>query len=161
MEAVEQRLLQQLEEKEQQQKLLDEEFPPLRPETQTANIQNSMASSWAHSISNKQPKATPEIQRRRLEAAARVFQRPTETHGFQYVYLPSRARIPIGKMRGTLRRFGIDNSKILDIQYPARQIIGLLVHNDFTQILTEQLAERNIYPVNFDLLDHKNIHIRT
>ncbi|KAG2224391.1 hypothetical protein INT45_002930 [Circinella minor] len=143
LEQIEQNLRQQLEEKEQQKEQQDTNFPPLRPTLQGDNIQNSMASNWAHHI---------------RKAAARVFQYPTNTHGFQYVYLPSRARIPVGKMRGTLRRFGIDNSQILDIQYPARQTIGLLVHNDFTSILLEQLAERNIHPVPFDPLDSKNIH---
>ncbi|KAI7853448.1 hypothetical protein BDC45DRAFT_570222 [Circinella umbellata] len=151
-------VFEEIQEKEQQKEQQETNFPPLRPTLHGDNIQNSMASNWAYHIRSKHPKPLPETQQRRLEAAARVFQCLTDTDGFQYVYLPSRAHIPVGKLRGTLRRFGIDNSQILDIQYPARQTIGLLAHNDFAPILLEQLAECNIHLVTFDPLDPKNIY---
>lgn len=71
---------------------------------------------------------------RKQEAAGRAFVLPSENHGFQYVYLPARARIPTGQMRARLRKLGIDNSRILDIHYPDRQVIALLTHNDFAPV---------------------------
>ncbi|KAI9271568.1 hypothetical protein BDA99DRAFT_534058 [Phascolomyces articulosus] len=90
--------------------------------------------------------------------AARAFQRPSTTHGFQYIYFPSKARMPVGRMRASLRQLGADNSRILDIQYPARQTIGLLVHNDFAKDLLETLKQVDILPVDFDPLDPKFVH---
>ena len=80
------------------------------------------------------------------------------THGFQYVYLPARARIPTGQMRARLRKLGIDNSRILDVHYPARQVIALLTHNDFVEELHNLLNKFKITPVPFDPLDPANLH---
>ncbi|KAG0161806.1 hypothetical protein DFQ30_005443, partial [Apophysomyces sp. BC1015] len=66
--------------------------------------------------------------------------------------------MPIGQMRACLRRFGIDNSQILDILYPARQTIGVLVHNDFVATLLEKFRAVNIQQVEFDPLDTKHIY---
>ncbi|KAI9490831.1 hypothetical protein BDB00DRAFT_734334, partial [Zychaea mexicana] len=97
-------------------------------------------------------------QQRRLAAAARSFQLPSETHGFQYIHVPSRARQPAGQIRANLRRFGIGNSRVLDIQYPARQLVGILVHNDYAPTVKEKLQSINIKTTTFDPLDPKNIH---
>ena len=142
------------------QKETDREFPPLPTATQLPKLTNSQASQWTHPLRTRQKKApiSTETQQRRIAAAARSFQLPSDTHGFQYVYVPSCARQPTGQIRSNLRRFGVDNSRVLDIQYPARQTIGLLVHNDYATILTEKLKAIEIIPVDFDPFDPKNIN---
>ncbi|KAI7850936.1 hypothetical protein BDC45DRAFT_415964, partial [Circinella umbellata] len=135
LEEINRKLKQQLHDQQLQGKLNDTQdldFPPLTTQT-FSPPQNSTASKWAKPLRppTTQKLISPEIKQRRIAAAARVFQRPSATHGFKYLYFPSKARMPVGQMRAALRQFGVDNSRVLDIQYPARQTIGFLVHNDF------------------------------
>lgn len=137
-----------------------DDFPLLSTSTQQIPSTNNTASQWSHPLPQRirKPPISPETQQRRLEAAARAFQRPSETHGFQYLYFPSRARMPIGQMRACLRRFGIENNRVLDIHYPARQTIALLVHNDFVTPMLEKLRAVNIHQIEFNPLDPNHIH---
>ncbi|KAI7858779.1 hypothetical protein BDC45DRAFT_497613 [Circinella umbellata] len=151
--------------KEQSQKegnilIHDTEFPPLSNRTPLPPSQNSTASKWAQLPRPKytEQQLSPEKKQRRIAAAARIFQQPSDTHGFQYLYFFSKARMPVGRMRASLRQFGVDNSRVLDIQYPARQTIGLLVHNDFTESILQTLKEAGIHPIDFDPLDPKYVH---
>ncbi|KAI7851203.1 hypothetical protein BDC45DRAFT_424584, partial [Circinella umbellata] len=136
------------------------DFPPLSPNNTKYVPPNSQDSKWAQPLRHHQQKPTPSAttQQRRLTAAARTFQLPSESHGFKYIYVPSRARQPTGQIRANLRRFGIDNGRILDIQYPARQTVSLLVHNDYADLLIEKLKIMDIHPINFDPFDPKNIN---
>ncbi|KAI9471979.1 MAG: hypothetical protein EXX96DRAFT_622164 [Benjaminiella poitrasii] len=69
-------------------------------------------------------------------AAAHFFQRPSTNH----IYIPTKARIPIGKLRTTLRHLGIPNGKLLDIHYPTRNI----VYNDYVPELKSTLHQRGV-----------------
>ena len=92
----------------------------------------------------------------RQEAAARLLQPPSENQGFQYVYLPTKARVPIGQIRTRLRKLGIINNRILDIHYPDRNIVTLLVHNDYVSELRKQLGRFKVTPKDdFDPCDPK------
>ncbi|KAG1546448.1 hypothetical protein G6F49_010495 [Rhizopus delemar] len=75
----------------------------------------------------------------RQEAAARILQPPSENQGFKYIYLPTKARVPIGQLRSRLRKLDINNNRILDIHYPDRNVVALLVHNDYTDELRSHL----------------------
>ncbi|EIE79015.1 hypothetical protein RO3G_03720 [Rhizopus delemar RA 99-880] len=77
----------------------------------------------------------------RQENAARFLQPPSENQGFQYIYIPTKARVPIGQLRNRLRRLDINNSRILDINYPTRNIVALLVHNDYAPELKAHLQK--------------------
>ncbi|KAG0166573.1 hypothetical protein DFQ28_007142, partial [Apophysomyces sp. BC1034] len=92
------------------------------------------------------------------EAAARAFVLPSATHGFRYMYLPVRARIPTVQMRARLRKIGINNSRILDTHYPDHQVIALLMHNDFVPDFLRALDKFGIKPLDdFDLWGHSNL----
>ncbi|KAG1162133.1 hypothetical protein G6F37_002437 [Rhizopus arrhizus] len=67
----------------------------------------------------------------RQEVAARFLQPPSDNQGLQYIYVPTKARVPIGQVRSRLRKLDINNNRILDIHYPDRNILALLVHNEF------------------------------
>ncbi|KAI9260768.1 hypothetical protein BDA99DRAFT_560829 [Phascolomyces articulosus] len=60
----------------------------------------------------------PEAEQRRIAAAAHAFTPLSSAHKFNYLYFPLRAHLPAGQIRAKLRHLRIDNSKILDIQYP-------------------------------------------
>ncbi|KAG1607104.1 hypothetical protein G6F46_012542 [Rhizopus delemar] len=71
----------------------------------------------------------------RQEAAARILQPPSENQGFKYIYLPTKARVPIGQLRSRLRKLDINNNRVLDIHHPDRNVVALLVHNDYADEL--------------------------
>ncbi|KAG0755475.1 hypothetical protein G6F65_012278 [Rhizopus arrhizus] len=75
----------------------------------------------------------------RQVAAARISQPPSENQGFKYIYLPTKARVPIGQLRSRLRKLDINNNRILDIHYPDRNVVALLVHNDYADELRSHL----------------------
>ncbi|KAG0755808.1 hypothetical protein G6F29_010652 [Rhizopus arrhizus] len=77
----------------------------------------------------------------RQEAAARLLQPPSENQGFQYLYLPTKARVPVGQLRSRLRKLDINNNRILDIHYPDRNVVVLLVHNDYADELRSHLRK--------------------
>ncbi|KAG1126050.1 hypothetical protein G6F42_008163 [Rhizopus arrhizus] len=98
----------------------------------------------------KQPSIQRSEQRRmqREATAARFFQPPSENQGFKYLYIPTKARIPVGTIRTTFRKLGVNNARLLDIHYPARNTVAVLIHNDYEAEFVE-------------LLTRKNVHIRT
>ncbi|KAG1318924.1 hypothetical protein G6F62_012099 [Rhizopus arrhizus] len=83
-------------------------------------------------------------QEKRETTAARFFQAPSTTQGFQYLYLPTKARIPLGKLRTTFKKLGVNNGRLLDLHYPDRNIVAVLVHNDYAPELTELLTKKGI-----------------
>ncbi|KAG0746026.1 hypothetical protein G6F23_003921 [Rhizopus arrhizus] len=88
----------------------------------------------------------------RQEAAARFLQPPSDNQGFQYIYVPTKARVQIGQVRSRLRKLDINNNRALDINnnraldihYPNRNILALLVHNDYAAELRQQLQRFKI-----------------
>jgi hypothetical protein len=62
-------------------------------------------------------------------AAARTFSPPSAYQGFKYLYAPVQRRIPISQLR----------SRVFDIHYPDRQLVALLIHNDYKSKLRSQL----------------------
>lgn len=116
----------------------EEEFPAL-PTSKFPTApwhQPQQALSLAQIVSRNQEK--------RETTAARFFQAPSTTQGFQYLYLPTKARIPLGKLRTMFQKLGINNGRLLDLHYPDRNIVAVLVHNDYAPDLTELLSKKGI-----------------
>ncbi|KAG0755558.1 hypothetical protein G6F16_011315 [Rhizopus arrhizus] len=80
----------------------------------------------------------------REAAAARIFHPPSLNQGFKYLYLPTKAPIPVGTLRTTLRKVGVNNARLLDIHYPARNTLAILIHNDYEKEFTELIHHHNI-----------------
>ncbi|EIE92434.1 hypothetical protein RO3G_16956 [Rhizopus delemar RA 99-880] len=70
-----------------------------------------------------------------LKTAARLLQPPSKNQGFQYLYLSTKARFPVGQVRSRLRKLKINNDRILDISYPDRHDVALMVDNDYADEL--------------------------
>ncbi|KAI8394239.1 uncharacterized protein BYT42DRAFT_488273 [Radiomyces spectabilis] len=112
--------------------------------------------TWAKRAQHaKKPKVSP----RRMTTLARAFAPTSETHGFQYVYIPSKFRMKTKALRQTLRTLGFDNSRILDIHYPDRQVVALLIHNDYHDTLLASFARHNITPIK-DFNPHDQSRLR-
>lgn len=96
--------------------------------------------------------STQQREQRRIQrqaAAARFFQPPSENQGFKYLYVPTKARIPVGTLRTTFRKLGINNARLLDVHYPARNIVAILIHNDYEQEFKDLLRHHNV-PIKED-----------
>lgn len=79
--------------------------------------------------------------------AARLFTDPSPTHGFKFVYLPQKGRVSMGELRRSLSALKINNARILDVHFPARNTCALLIHTDFETTLLSALAEADIQPL--------------
>ncbi|KAG1422889.1 hypothetical protein G6F58_003063 [Rhizopus delemar] len=122
--------------------------------TLTANVQSSLdfpelttvSTPWRNpeQVSRlKEDLLQKQQQRRqqRQEAAARLLQPPSENQGFRYLYLPTKARVPVGQLRSRLYKLDINNNRILDIHCPNRNVVALLVHNDYADELRSHLRK--------------------
>ncbi|KAG1145256.1 hypothetical protein G6F37_005655 [Rhizopus arrhizus] len=64
-------------------------------------------------------------------AAAGTFSVRSTNHGYKFLYLPIRRRLPIGQIRSRLRQLNINIRRILNIHYSDRDLVALLIHNDY------------------------------
>ncbi|KAI8047015.1 uncharacterized protein B0P05DRAFT_567234 [Gilbertella persicaria] len=90
---------------------------------------SAAGSKWAQSDSLSVAKAKPKarITPKQRKAAARIFlvSSPAATGTcvdgplYEYVYLPNKYRDRLSAFRRKLRLIGLDNSRVLDVHYPA------------------------------------------
>jgi hypothetical protein len=73
-----------------------------------------------------------------------VFSNPSENQGFKYLYIPTKARVPVGTLRTTFRKLGVNNARLLDIHYPACNTVAILIHNDYETDFIDLLRRHNI-----------------
>ncbi|KAG2191388.1 hypothetical protein INT47_013270 [Mucor saturninus] len=94
-----------------------------------------------------------------VERAQRLFTTPSETSGYQFLYLSKKGRVPVGEVRRSLTALGLNNSRILDIHHPAKNVCALLVHNDYAPIATTLFSEKGIKLLNtFNPCDPSTLH---
>jgi len=127
---------------------------PTRQQPMVAQTITKPPTTWAQRAANgpKIPNA------RRIAAAARAFQPNTGPKGYEFVYIPRTRRLNRSEVRSRLRNVGVDTARILDIIYPARDVLGLLVHVQYLPLINETLKKQKITPLtNFDPLDSKHI----
>lgn len=73
---------------------------------------------------------------------------------YQYVYLNLKYRDKASAVRTKLRALGIDNGRILDLHYPTRGVVSILIHTDYFPTLTSILEEHELNPLSdFNPLD--------
>ncbi|ORE02359.1 hypothetical protein BCV72DRAFT_265253 [Rhizopus microsporus var. microsporus] len=90
----------------------------------------------------------------KLQCWNNVNNPPSENQGFQYIFVPTKARVPVGQLRTRLRKLEVNNSRILDIHYPAHNTVALLVHNDYAPELKSHLQKFKVRIIdNFDPCD--------
>ncbi|RCI00238.1 hypothetical protein CU097_015725 [Rhizopus azygosporus] len=90
---------------------------------------------------------------------AHTFSVSSANHGYRFLYLPLRRHLPIGQLRSRLRQLNISTRRILNIHYPDRHPVGLLIHNDYEDEFRSQLKKFKI-PIqdDYDPLDPSNLH---
>jgi hypothetical protein len=70
----------------------------------------------------------PNRSAKRIASSARAFQGTSGPQGYKYIYLPSRNRATRQTIRQKLRTLKVEANRVLDIHFPARNIVALLVH---------------------------------
>ncbi|CAO3609507.1 unnamed protein product [Mucor fragilis] len=97
---------------------------------------------------------------KRKMAAGRLFKTPATKglQGFQYVYIDRSGKILRSEIRRNLKKVGVDTSRILDLNFPGSEAIGVLLHtqyvDEFLSLLRESGSE---ILTDFDPLDPANI----
>ncbi|ORY89518.1 hypothetical protein BCR43DRAFT_415124, partial [Syncephalastrum racemosum] len=136
------------------------EFPPLSPASaptpkgkKSTNAPNYASAARRGATSKSAPRRRG-LTQRQIAACVRQFGPVSENHGFKYIYLRLKHRMPTAHLRSTLKKLRIDTSRILDMHFPDRCVAALLVHNDYAEELIAQLSALGIQPHDlFDPLD--------
>ncbi|KAI9468872.1 MAG: hypothetical protein EXX96DRAFT_612576 [Benjaminiella poitrasii] len=123
------------------------DFPALTTTSTTTTAAGSSGSKWANA-----PKAVTETNAssspaRQLSIAVRALTAPSpdQSQGFSYVYYPAKSRISRKTQRSNLSTLGVTNSRVLDIHYPSRNVVAILVHNDYRNDLITTLQATNVH----------------
>ncbi|OAD71771.1 hypothetical protein PHYBLDRAFT_147531 [Phycomyces blakesleeanus NRRL 1555(-)] len=122
--------------------------------TTAAAAHNSVVVPTALSV-RKTPRPPSVCQ---VTASARMFAIPTGPKGYQYVYIPRSRHLTHREVRNSLKTLGVDTGHILDINFPAKDVVGILVHNQYAEKFQITLTTVAIEILDtFDPLDPKNI----
>ncbi|KAF7720518.1 hypothetical protein EC973_007882, partial [Apophysomyces ossiformis] len=117
--------------------------PSTPPSSSPAVLNGTEASTWATVTKRHRPANLPVSERKRA-AAARGFQVPSGPQGFDYLYIPRGRRMDRPEIRRRLRKLGLESTRILDISFPTRKVIGLLVHAQYAPIVLELLEKAKV-----------------
>ncbi|OAD72682.1 hypothetical protein PHYBLDRAFT_168947 [Phycomyces blakesleeanus NRRL 1555(-)] len=120
------------------------------------------ASTWATKASVSLPVTAPKMSTvpsaRRIAASVRMFALPSGPSGYEYVYIPRSRRLKHKEVRSSLRTLGVDSSRLLDINFPARGVIGILVHVQYADTFKAKLTNASVEILDaFDPLDPDNV----
>lgn len=99
---------------------------------------------------------------RKRKAHQRGFSaRPTTSSAsasFSFVYFNRSRRLSRTQIRTKFRDLGIDNLRVLDIFFPARDTFGVLIHEAYRSEIISILQSADIDTISqFDPLDHNHI----
>ncbi|KAG2219539.1 hypothetical protein INT45_003104 [Circinella minor] len=90
--------------------------------------------------------------------ASNFFQFPTTQPKFNYVHIPCQQRTTRQETRKLLRHLNINTARILDISFPGRNIIGLLVHHHYLPEIISIMKSATIPILNdFDPTHQDNL----
>lgn len=80
-----------------------------------------------------------------MEWAKRGFRdAEDEPKGYSFVYLKNQRRTKHSEVRRRLRLLGVPQARIIDIQFPGKGIVGLLIHSSFEKELSDLLKKAEI-----------------
>ncbi|OAD80287.1 hypothetical protein PHYBLDRAFT_160934 [Phycomyces blakesleeanus NRRL 1555(-)] len=110
------------------------------------------ASTWASKASVSLPVTAPKMSAvpsaRRIAASVRMFALPSGPSGYEYHK----------EVRSSLHTLGVDSSQLLDINFPARDVIGVLVHVQYADAFKAKLTTASVEILDaFDPLDPDNV----
>lgn len=108
-----------------------------------------VTSEWTEVV--KKPKKIKKVTPKHKEAISRGFNLITGPQGYEYVYINRSRRFTRSQVRDNLRLLGAETSRILDVAFPASNVIGLLIHVQYKDTLAAILAKAKVsLIVDFD-----------
>ncbi|GAN11814.1 hypothetical protein MAM1_1018c11421 [Mucor ambiguus] len=124
----------------------------------TGNPQSQPRTTWAN-IAAKPPAP---LNDRKRQALHRMFNPPaatdTQNGSYTFVYLSRSRRMNRSQIRSKFRDISIDNLRILDLNFPARNAIGVLLHEAYLPEFKSKLLEIDARVIeDFNPLDHHHI----
>ncbi|KAG2171355.1 hypothetical protein INT43_009016 [Umbelopsis isabellina] len=121
----------------------------LEPIQRQASQQTSVSPATNLRIKDTKPALEPKVlNARKVAAAVRCFQPRTGPQGFTYVYISLGKNTQRSGVHYKLRNLGVDMARIVEIIYPARDVLGLRVHLQYLPIISERLAHHNITKID-------------
>jgi regulator of replication initiation timing len=107
--------------------------------------------AWTEVVKRKTAPKPKVVTKKQKEAISRGFNAVSGPQGFTFVYINRSRRYNRTEVRKNLRLLGVEASRVLDVMFPARDIIGLLVHVQFEPVLKATLAAAKVAVIdNFD-----------
>ncbi|KAK4514395.1 uncharacterized protein ATC70_001990 [Mucor velutinosus] len=110
---------------------------------------------------NKPASPPPPSATKASATLARLFAPQSDIpSGYQFIYFATPVRRRLSELRRLVQGVGLNNSRVLDIQYPVQNVISFLVHNDYVLTLTKamHLHGRGCSPlIDFDPCDPVNL----
>jgi hypothetical protein len=128
----------------------------------TATPPAANTSQWTKIVKNT-PAQTPAVSnKRRRDAAIRSLQPPrpdnATSKGYTIVYLHRAHRMTRTELRKHLYAVGIEQKRILDVSFPARNTAAILIHEDFLPEVLQHLTESTLtVQPDFNPTDAKHV----
>lgn len=138
--------------------------PTSKPATTTTTTDTTTTATaakdntWVNVVSktNKRKPKAP-ISERKRSATARAFTAPATPgtpSGYDYVYLHRSRNINRKDVRHKFSLLGVETARVLDISFPARSVIGVLLHQEYKPVFLQILTDCKITTIEaFDPLD--------
>ncbi|KAK4513361.1 uncharacterized protein ATC70_005356 [Mucor velutinosus] len=105
-------------------------------------------------------KPTAPLTNRKRQALHRAFNPPandsTQTGSYTFVYISHPRRMNRAQIRSKFREVSIDNLHVLDVNFPARNTIGVLLHEAYLTKFKSKLLDSHLLQ-DFHPLDHHHI----
>ncbi|KAG0163015.1 hypothetical protein DFQ29_003492 [Apophysomyces sp. BC1021] len=79
-----------------------------------------------------------------VDTMKRILSEPTGPSSYKFVYLPCRHHLRHSAVRKLLTTVKVSQSRVIDVQFPAKGTVALLVHSEYHQELTENLESHGI-----------------
>jgi hypothetical protein len=116
------------------------------------------ATKWTEVVKRKRGPAPKVASVKQKEAISRGFNQVSGPQGYTYVYINRSRRFNRTEVRKNLGLLGVETSRILDVTFPARGIIGLLVHIQFEPVLKAAFAAAKVATIDgFDPTSPDNL----
>lgn len=135
-----------------------------KPVSKTSHASQAGALSFSKVATAAAHKPTTDATAKRAErkrlAAGRTFTSTANKgeQGYRYVYIGRSRKIQRSEVRAHLRNAHVDLGRVLDICFPASEIIGILLHVQYVQEFKELIrAAEGEATTDFDPLDPANI----
>jgi hypothetical protein len=90
-----------------------------------------------------------------LERAHRAFTEPSTTpSSYEFIHIPCNRRINKQDARALIHQLGVQQSRVIDIQFPARNTVSFFVHSEFAPKFRELLTKHQFKEKEkFDFFD--------